>query len=146
MFTNSNTTLTMNMTAMLTPQTQERIIQMESNAASIPTINDDINDTSFIEKISYATVLDSCKELISTVQNNQSQMKSVLSSINDWTLQLRKHKNVEVQIQPTYLPLLQNDLSQKLPYASVTTPAHYSQQNKRKKSRIEFHSSSTTSN
>ena len=128
---------------MLTVETRQRMIQMESTEAATLNEVSISTKTNSNEKVTYAAMLDTCKELISTVQNDQSQMKSVLESITDWTEQLRRHKEVAVTFHSNSIPLHVDDVttsSQKHPYASVTKAAHYTKQNKRLKSANEYYS------
>ena len=100
--------------------------------------------TAVTEKITYAEMLDAAKALISTVQNNQSKMKSVLESITDWTNELRKDKDISISFQSQSIPSHENNLgalSHTQPRASITALPHWKNMNKRLKPGHEYHGS-----
>jgi len=94
---------------MLSSQTRERIIEMETMESSIETDLRVPHGTAVTENVTYAAMLDAAKELLSTVQNNQSQMKRVFESITDWKNHLRKDKEVSLSFHSKYLPSHENN-------------------------------------
>jgi len=137
-------TLPVEMIDMLSSQTRERIMEMETMESSIEFGLPVSHGTAVTEKITYAEMLDAAKALISTVQNNQSQMKSVLESITDWTNELRKDKDISISFQSQSIPSQENNLgalSNSQPRASITALPHWKCMNKRLKPGHEYHGS-----
>ena len=75
--------------------------------------------------------------LLKTINNEQSFMRKVCSTINDWIHNIRRWKDVDVSFHSNCLPKMidqTNVLKEGLPLAAVIKPLHQSKLNKRLKS------------
>ena len=123
-------------------ETRDKLVEMETIDNSTQLREAIIVHKPLIEKVTYAQMLDASKELLSTVQNDQLLMKSVLSSISEWTNHLRVNQEVGVTFHSSIIPQPQHNgllATTKMPISSITTKAHYKKMNKRLKPSHEFH-------
>ena len=78
--------------------------------------------------------------LVKTINNEQSSMRKVYSTMNDWIHNIRRWKDVDVSFHSNCLPKIDktNVLNKGLPLAAVIKPLHQTKLNKRLKSSKEI--------
>jgi len=99
------------------------------------------------QPITYNDVLNGCKDLISLVQNDQDEMKCVLSTITEWSNHLRASRCVYVAFLRKDLKTSTNDhipINERQPLPAITKQHYFQNRDKRFKSMREHIDTSNT--
>jgi len=99
------------------------------------------------QPITYNEVLNGCKDLISLVQNDQDEMKCVLSTMPEWSSHFRAPRCVDVAFIRKELKMSTNDhipINGRQPLPAITKQHHFQNRDKRFKSIREYIDASNT--